>query len=100
MTFTRNSTDKTITLSGTPQEAGNYEFIIKSSGDVSGASITDTLRVHVESATGISDVNYDATSQDSEVYDLEGRRVEKMQEGRVYIVHQGRERRKIIAPQQ
>lgn len=97
MTFTRNATDRTFTLSGTPQEVGDYEFLIKSSGDISGMSITDTLRIHVTDATGIENLT-PALSQDEEVvYDLQSRPVKTMQSGRVYIVRRGQQMRKIIA---
>ncbi|MBR1548627.1 MAG: rhamnogalacturonan lyase [Prevotella sp.] len=80
-TFERNTTDKTFTLSGTPAEAGLYEFLVKSSGDSNGTSITDTLRIRVVSSTGISEiVNSESVNgksvNNNTVYDLQGRRID------------------------
>lgn len=96
MTFTRDATDKTITLSGTPQEYGDYEFVVKSSGDMSGISITDTLRLHVVDATGINAIDNGQWTMDNSVYDLQGCRVNVMERGRIYIVRRGQQVRKML----
>ena len=98
-TFTTDKTAQTFTLSGTPQQAGDYEFVIKSSGDMSGTSVTDTLRIHVSDATSISDATRLMNNEimNSAVFDLQGRPVNAMQPGHVYIVRRGQQVRKVIA---
>lgn len=97
--FAVDRTAMTFTLSGTPPEAGDYEFVIKSSGDDSGTSITDTLRIHVTDPTGISDATRLMNNEimNSAVFDLQGRPVNAMQPGHVYIVRRGQQVRKVIA---
>ena len=95
-TFTVDRTAKAFTLSGTPQQLGDYEFILKSSGDMSGTSTTDTLRLHVIDTSGIESLTPALTQGEGEVYDLQGRRVNVMQKGRVYMVRRGQQVRKVI----
>ena len=94
MTFRADVSAHTFTLSGTPNVAGDYEFIVKSSGDYSGTSITDTLRLHVTAADAITDIaemNDERLKMKDGVYDLYGRHLEmkderlKMKKG-LYIV--------------
>lgn len=101
-TFTTDKTIQTFTLSGTPQQEGDYEFIVKSSGDMSGTSITDTLRIHVSDPTGIETIEtnhstFNVHHSIFNVFDLQGRPVDAMQPGHVYIVRRGQQIRKIIA---
>ncbi len=97
--FTVDRTAGSFTLSGTPRQQGDYEFIVKSSGDMSGTSITDTLRLHVTDATGISDATRQKNHEimDSAVFDLTGRRVDTMQKGTVYIVRRGQQTQRVIS---
>ena len=99
-TFERNTTDKTFTLSGTPTEAGDYEFLVKSSGDVSGSSITDTLRIHVDNTTGIAQHPTTNTRQPSpyQVFTLEGKPMPlgtPLPKG-VYVVRRGSHTEKML----
>lgn len=101
-TFTTDKTAQTFTLSGTPQQAGDYEFVIKSSGDMSGTSITDTLRIHVSDPTGIETIEtnhstFNVHHSIFNVFDLQGRPVDAMQPGHVYIVRHGQQVRKVTA---
>ena len=99
-TFERNTTDKTFTLSGTPTEAGDYEFLVKSSGDVSGSSITDTLRIHVDNTTGITQHTSLNTQHPSQyqVFTLEGKPMPlgtPLPKG-VYVVRRGSHTEKML----
>lgn len=101
-TFTTDKTIQTFTLSGTPQQEGDYEFIVKSSGDMSGTSITDTLRIHVSDPTGIETIETNHSTFNIHhsifnVFDLQGRPVDAMQPGHVYIVRHGQQVRKVTA---
>ena len=95
-TFTWNTADKTYTLSGTPTEVGDYEFIIRSSGDLSGTAITDTIRIHVTTPSGIAEI-VNSKSVNSKYYDLQGRRVEQPRRGMVYLMRRGQKYQKVIA---
>ena len=95
-TFTWNTADKTYTLSGTPTEVGDYEFIIRSSGDLSGTAITDTIRIHVTTPSGIAEI-VNSKSVNSKYYDLQGRRVEQPRRGMVYLMRRGQKYKKVIA---
>ena len=92
MTFKMNSADKTFTLSGTPTEEGDYEFLVRSSGDVSSTMLVDTLRIHVSNPSGISETMYnDQCTMYTEVYDLQGRSVDPAtaKRGQVVIIRRG-----------
>jgi rhamnogalacturonan endolyase len=105
MTFKSDAATHVFTLSGTPTEVGDYEFIVKSSGDFSGTSITDTLRLHVTAADAITDITHARRpAPDAQcVYDLQGRRIADGQSSRINghstmrIERRGNETRKIIA---
>ncbi len=63
-TYTRNTTEKAITISGTPSEIGTYQFVISSGvSTVDGTKVKDTLVVHSMDPTAIEDVF--ATSDDN-----------------------------------
>ena len=94
-TFSRDTSKGTFRLSGTPTEAGDYEFTVKSSGDISGTSVTDTLRIHVTDPTGIAAVSTDRAAA-PQYFDLQGRRVEQPQSGRIYIVRRGSHTEKVL----
>ncbi len=104
MTFKTDATAHTFTLSGTPALAGDYEFIVKSSGDFSGTGITDTLRLHVSDYSGIAGIEDAQQKQLYETYDLQGRRVESAVSGGqtsanrrgVYIVRRGNSKKSYI----
>ena len=101
MTFKMNSADKTFTLSGTPTEEGDYEFLVRSSGDVSGTMLVDTLRIHVSNLSGVSETMYnDQCTMNTEVYDLQGRPVDPAaaRHGQVVIIRRGQETYKTILP--
>ena len=99
MTFRMNSADKTFTLSGTPTEVGDYEFLVRSSGDVSGTTLVDTLRIHVSDLSGISETMYnDQCTMNNEVYDLQGRPVvpATAKRGQVVIIRRGEKTFKVV----
>lgn len=74
--FTRNSVAQTVTLSGTPTEAGDYTFILRSLGGPSGYASTDTLRLHVVSdATAIAGIAATAKDSKESVFSLQGVRM-------------------------
>ena len=92
MSFKMNSADRTFTLSGTPAEAGDYEFQVRSSGDVSGTTLVDTLRIHVGDLSGISEALYDNQGvMNDEVYDLQGRPIisTTAKRGQIVIIRRG-----------
>ena len=99
MTFKMNSADKTFTLSGTPAEAGDYEFLVRSSGDVSGLGVVDTLRIHVSDLSGISETMYnDQRTMDNEVYDLQGRPIvpATAKRGQIVMIRRGEKTFKVV----
>ena len=98
MTFKNNSADNTFTLSGTPAEAGLYEFILKSVGDVSGTTLVDTLRIRVTSTSGIAEVGTLRNAEGSELFTLDGKRIvaNGMLPKGVYIVRRGNNTEKIL----
>ena len=73
--FTKDNTAGTFTLSGTPTEAGDYEFLVRSSGSNDGQTVTDTIRLHVTNTTGIVNVNGNVNGNANAIYDLQGRRL-------------------------
>ena len=99
-TFAANTTEHTFTLSGTPQQAGDYEFIVRSSGDVSGNTITDTLRLRVSDASGITNMasTQYTTVYTQQVYDLQGRQrsLPNAKRHALNIIRRGSEVRKQI----
>ena len=99
MTFKMNSADKTFTLSGTPAEAGDYEFLVRSSGDVSGLGVVDTLRIHVSDLSGINETMYnDQRTMDNEVYDLQGRPIvpATAKRGQIVMIRRGEKTFKVV----
>ena len=89
MSFKMNSADRTFTLSGTPAEAGDYEFQVRSSGDVSGTPLVDTLRIHVGDLSGIETVHSSQCIVHS--YDLQGRPIvpATAKRGQIVIIRRG-----------
>src|SRR5574344_1356769 len=53
LTFTNSTAEKNWTLKGKPSQTGDYAIIVKSTGDISGKSIADTLQIRVVDATAI-----------------------------------------------
>lgn len=79
---------KQFTLTATPEQTGTYEVVIRSSGDLTGTKLEDTLRITVSSSDGISDIPYQTSSadytQDRPIHDLQGRRISNPIKG-IYI---------------
>ena len=98
--FDFDVTTNTFTLSGTPQQTGDYEFRVVSAGDDSGISITDTLRIHVTEAAGIESIDHSPLNIDHSplniVYDLQGRLVAEPRQGSVYLVRRGQKFQKVV----
>ncbi|MBQ9667176.1 MAG: rhamnogalacturonan lyase [Prevotella sp.] len=94
-TFAYDNAAHRFTLSGTPTEVGDYEFLIRSSGDASGIAITDTIRIHSLEPSGIEAVRRDAAVL-SRYYDLQGRPVEHPRQGCVYLIRRGQDYNKVI----
>lgn len=88
--FAIDRTTSQFTLTGTPQQSGIYEIIVRSSGDITGNRLEDTLRVVVTDATGIAPINPSSVISNN-YYDMQGRRVEQPVKG-FYIVN----RKKVI----
>ena len=83
-----------MTLSGTPTEAGTWQFIIESSNSSNGIATCDTIRVKVTDPTGINEIHNDEagiTHQEA-IYDLQGRKVNDISKRGIYIIG----RKKII----
>lgn len=70
---------KTITLSGKPSSLGIYEFVVKTSGDYTGQSVSDTIRVRVKETSGIRDVELETDNKtfgtDDAIYTISGSKV-------------------------
>ena len=71
-TRTSNTTDHTITISGVPAQEGDYKFAVKLTG-LNNDVVYDTLVVHSQNVTGLSEVIYHTSS--IAVYDLSGHRL-------------------------
>ena len=67
--YTYDTTGKTITLTGTPQQEGDYLFAYKLTG-YGNETVSDTIVIHVSAPTGIS--NMVATDGRVTVYDAAG----------------------------
>ena len=63
--------DSIWTISGAPKKMGTYTFKLKSSGDVSLKSISHTITIQVDEATGISSAETQKTKT-LKVYNLNG----------------------------
>ncbi len=96
MTFRMNSADKTFTLSGTPTEAGDYEFLVRSSGDASGTTLVDTLRIHVSDLACIEGVQ--SSEFRVQCYDLQGCPVvpAAVKRGQIVIIRRGEKTFKVV----
>jgi rhamnogalacturonan endolyase len=55
-TFTNSISAKNWTLTGKPEMAGDYTIVIKSSGDLSGKSLSDTLAIKVVDVAAVKSV--------------------------------------------
>ena len=85
--FTKDNTAGTFTLSGTPSEAGDYEFLVRSSGSNDGQTVTDTIRLHVTNTTGIVNVNGNGNNNwNCQYFTLDGRRVKGSPAKGIYII--------------
>ena len=83
-TNTRDTDNHLYTIEGTPEQLGDYTFVLKLSGNNS-MTIEETLTVHVVEDTGINSMASD-TKADARYYDLQGRRVNQPTKG-IYIVN-------------
>lgn len=86
--FERNAKLCQMTLSGTPTEAGTWQFIIESSNSSNGIATCDTIRVKVTDPTGINEIHNDEagiTHQEA-IYDLQGRKVNDITRKGIYII--------------
>ena len=99
-TFSFDASAHTFTLAGTPQELGDYEFIVRSSGDVSGIVLNDTLRIHVVEPSGITIVERADAGSTEGYYDLQGRSLSEnnLKRGQVVILRRNQKNYKIIVP--
>ena len=91
-----NAADKTITLSGTAEQEGDYRIVINLT-DFGSKSVADTLVIHSVNATGIE--NIETTSQTSlpaQIFDLQGRRHTEMRSGEIYIIRRGDKTYKVM----
>ena len=91
-----NAADKTITLSGTAEQEGDYRIVINLT-DFGSKSVADTLVIHSVNATGIE--NVETTSQTSlpaQIFDLQGRRHTEMRSGEIYIIRRGDKTYKVM----
>lgn len=75
--FTMDRAAQQWTLTGTPEKTGTYEIVIRSSGDITGTRLDDTIRIVVTDTEGIrtSTVPQNPHATDNAVYDLQGRRI-------------------------
>ena len=99
-TFNFDASAHTFTLAGTPQELGDYEFIVRSSGNVSGTVLNDTLRIHVVEPSGITTVERADVGSTEGYYDLQGRSLSEnnLKRGQVVILRRNQKNYKIVVP--
>ena len=73
--FTKTVEKPFITIAGTPDMIGDYQFVIQLTG-MAGEKLSDTLTVHVSNATGIETAAVrEAAARVIAVYDLSGHRL-------------------------
>ncbi|MBR2035952.1 MAG: hypothetical protein IJ984_07900, partial [Prevotella sp.] len=75
----------------TPTEVGDYEILVRSSGDMSGTTHIDTLRLHVRNTSGIEQLQ-SASSDVKQFYSPLGLRITNPKKGHLYIIN----RKKIV----
>lgn len=90
-TFEKDADGMGFCLSGTPQEKGIYEIVVKMQGNVMDVDLSDTIRIVVDESSGIRDMEHHSINSIPLVYDFQGRRRHHAQEKGVYIVN-GRKR--------
>ena len=73
--FSVDRTNLMFTLTGTPDQLGTYEFVIRSSGNFADANHEDTLRVIVTEINGIHDITTSQPHTSTSIYDLQGRSI-------------------------
>lgn len=88
-TFTKDNANMSFSLEATPQQTGVYEILVKSSGDKL-TSITDTLRIVVQEATGIEMVNQQDFDGNEACFDLQGLRIQQSQMRKGIYIRKGR----------
>ena len=92
--------EKSLTISGTPAEAGDFRILVSLSG-LGGEKVTDTLLVHVTAKpTGICEVPADQgcgkpSLTDVGVFDLQGRRLDNGRRG-LFIMRRGDKMVKVV----
>ena len=100
---TYNSSLKTLTLKGMPNEAGTFKFAFKVTG-VGGIVVEDTITVVATAATGIEEIQNNTLAIGSGskplIYDASGRlmpqqNVSTLPKG-LYIIREGNRTRKIL----
>lgn len=75
-----------MTLTGKPDAAGTWQFVLKSIASSNGIAHSDTIRVKVNSPVGIESVEAEDDAEENDtIYDLLGRRVEHPTQPGVYI---------------
>lgn len=89
----------TCTLKGTPTVVGEYKIVIDIPARLAddGTAVSDTLHLHVTNSSGIESMKEAPMVMDRNVYDLQGRRVEQLRKGAVYVVRRGQKTVKMIA---
>ena len=65
--FTKDTSTKTWTLTGTPSQEGVYEFLIRATGSYDGINITDTFKVVVTGGGLVGDVNDDGVVNGTDI---------------------------------
>ena len=76
--FTRTVEKPNITIAGTPDQIGDYQFVIQLTG-IGGEKVTGTLVVHVTNATGITSHSIRQSCTSRKIVD----------DGRIVIVKNG-----------
>jgi len=104
-TRTTNNTTHTLTISGTPSEEGDYQFIVRLTG-MDGTTSSATILLHSEKATGIVAATSEGAEGDgvNAIYDMSGRKMPVTDEAAlpegVYIIKtdtpEGKVTRKIV----
>lgn len=99
LSFVHNAAERSVTISGKPDTAGDYQILLKATGNtVFPKASYHTVTIHVKDGTdGINNVADDNKAK-TVIYDINGRIVRSIENepNGVYIIKQGNKVKKIL----
>ena len=96
MERTIDNANKTITLSGIAEQAGDYKIIINLT-DLGSKTVSDTLVIHSVNTSGIESIELQSQSgQPAQIFDLQGRQHADLHSGEIYIIRKDGKTHKVV----